>query len=151
MNDVVIKLTQREAEYVKAMLATDSLKIQAVYKKREVLKGLFRENSLLNGNVSRKITNALKVSGKYEVEDEPLYYVRLPLAYWDEDKAELEDIYRYLRLNVTSEETEISGRTTVSEWQKADGWKTKFTEKEIKALDERYWQFRVPVSELEGE
>lgn len=41
MNDVVIKLTQREAEYVKAMLATDSLKIQAVYKKREELKGLF--------------------------------------------------------------------------------------------------------------
>lgn len=34
MNDVVIKLTQREAEYVKAMLATDSLKIQAVYKKK---------------------------------------------------------------------------------------------------------------------
>ncbi|EAD0667642.1 hypothetical protein MY48_08525 [Listeria monocytogenes] len=66
MNDVVIKLTQREAEYVKAMLATDSLKIQAVYKKREVLKGLFRENSLLNGNVSRKITNALKVSGEKE-------------------------------------------------------------------------------------
>ncbi|MBM5597480.1 hypothetical protein D8Y16_10075 [Listeria seeligeri] len=66
MNDVVIKLTQREAEYVKAMLATDSLKIQAVCKKREELKGLFRENSLLNGNVSRKITNALKVSGEKE-------------------------------------------------------------------------------------
>ncbi|EKK3384777.1 hypothetical protein PM118_002005 [Listeria innocua] len=66
MNDVVIKLTQREAEYVKAMLATDSLKIQAVYKKREELKGLFREKSLLNGNVSRKITNALKVSGEKE-------------------------------------------------------------------------------------
>ncbi|HEM1008940.1 TPA: hypothetical protein U0V34_002258 [Listeria monocytogenes] len=66
MNDVVIKLTQREAEYVKAMLATDSLKIQAAYKKREELKGLFRENSLLNGNVSRKITNALKVSGEKE-------------------------------------------------------------------------------------
>ncbi|EFQ8159950.1 hypothetical protein [Listeria seeligeri] len=70
MNDVVIKLTQREAEYVKAMLATDSLKIQAVYKKREVLKGLFRENSLLNGNVSRKITNALKVSGEQEENNE---------------------------------------------------------------------------------
>ncbi|WP_271006041.1 hypothetical protein [Listeria seeligeri] len=70
MNDVVIKLTQREAEYVKAMLATDSLKIQAVYKKREVLKGLFRENSLLNGNVSRKITNALKVSREQEENNE---------------------------------------------------------------------------------
>ncbi|EAE3362940.1 DUF1642 domain-containing protein [Listeria monocytogenes] len=87
--------------------------------------------------------------GKYEVEDEPLYYVRLPLAYWDEDKAELEDIYRYLRLNVTSEETEISGRTTVSEWQKADGWRTQLTEKQIKDIDEAYWAFRVPVEEVE--
>ncbi|EHR3622562.1 DUF1642 domain-containing protein [Listeria monocytogenes] len=85
--------------------------------------------------------------GEYEVEQEPLYYVRLPLAYWDEDKAELEDIYRYLRLNVTSEETEISGRTTVSEWQKADGWRTQLTEKQIKDIDEAYWAFRVPVSE----
>ncbi|EMC6865395.1 DUF1642 domain-containing protein [Listeria monocytogenes] len=85
----------------------------------------------------------------YEIEQEPLYYVRLPLAYWDEDKAELEDIYRYLRLNVTSEETEISGRTTVSEWQKADGWRTQLTEKQIKDIDEAYWAFRVPVEDLE--
>ncbi|EOD9641261.1 hypothetical protein [Listeria seeligeri] len=64
MNDVVIKLTQREAEYVKGILANDSLKIQAIYRKREEMKGFFRENTLLNGNVSRKITNALKVSAE---------------------------------------------------------------------------------------
>ncbi|HBZ6456220.1 TPA: DUF1642 domain-containing protein [Listeria monocytogenes] len=29
------------------------------------------------------------------------------------------------------------------------GYKTKFTESEIKELDERYWQFRVPVEDLE--
>ncbi|HEL6781614.1 TPA: DUF1642 domain-containing protein [Listeria monocytogenes] len=100
-------------------------------------------------NADNQVLFARAWSGKYEVEDEPLYYVRLPLAYWDEDKAELEDIYRYLRLNVTSEETEISGRTTVSEWQKADGWRTQLTEKQIKDIDEAYWAFRVPVEEVE--
>lgn len=87
----------------------------------------------------------------YEVEQELLYYVRFPLTFWDEDKAELEDIYRYLRLNVTSDETEISGRTTVSEWQKADGWRTQLTEKQIKDMNENYWAFAVPVEEVEGE
>ncbi|MCV09002.1 DUF1642 domain-containing protein [Listeria monocytogenes] len=86
----------------------------------------------------------------YEVEQELLYYVRFPLTFWDEDKAELEDIYRYLRLNVTSDETEISGRTTVSEWQKADGWRTQLTEKQIKDMNENYWAFRVPLEEVEG-
>ncbi|ECQ2355714.1 DUF1642 domain-containing protein [Listeria monocytogenes] len=87
----------------------------------------------------------------YKVKKEPLYYVRFPLTFWDEDKAELEDIYRYLRLNVTSDETEISGRTTVSEWQKADGWRTQLTEKQIKDIDEAYWGFKVPVEEVDGE
>lgn len=32
-----------------------------------------------------------------------------------------------------------------------EGYKTKFTEKEIKAIDERLWQFAVPVEEVEAE
>ncbi|EAE0202346.1 hypothetical protein B0U03_02275 [Listeria monocytogenes] len=66
MTDVVVNLTQEEAKYVKAMLANDSLQIQASYRKREELRGLFREKSLLNGNISRKITNAFKDSVEKE-------------------------------------------------------------------------------------
>ncbi|EOY3940150.1 DUF1642 domain-containing protein [Listeria monocytogenes] len=84
----------------------------------------------------------------YEVEKEPLYYVRLPLTYWDEDKAELEDVYRHLTWNITSDETDFSGRT---DWRKADGWRTRLTEKQIKDIDEAYWGFKVPVEEVEKE
>ncbi|HAC1773579.1 TPA_asm: DUF1642 domain-containing protein [Listeria monocytogenes] len=84
----------------------------------------------------------------YEVEKEPLYYVRLPLTYWDEDKAELEDVYRHLTWNITSDETDFSGRT---DWRKADGWRTRLTEKQIKDIDEAYWGFKVPVEEGEEE
>ncbi|RJB28371.1 DUF1642 domain-containing protein [Listeria monocytogenes] len=86
--------------------------------------------------------------GGYEVEKEPLYYVRLPLTYWDEDKAELEDVYRHLTWNITSDETDFSGRT---DWRKADGWRTRLTEKQIKDIDEAYWGFKVPVEEVEKE
>ncbi|HDI3618657.1 TPA: DUF1642 domain-containing protein [Listeria monocytogenes] len=82
----------------------------------------------------------------YEVEKEPLYYVRLPLAYWDEDKAELEDVYRHLTWNITSGETDFSGRT---DCRKADGRRTQLTEKQIKDINEKYWAFAVPVEDLE--
>ncbi|EAD9128456.1 DUF1642 domain-containing protein, partial [Listeria monocytogenes] len=45
----------------------------------------------------------------YEVEKEPLYYVRLPLSTWNDDAAELEVINMYVLLNVQSDETSITG------------------------------------------
>ncbi|EDO1161942.1 hypothetical protein FQS13_13435 [Listeria innocua] len=66
MNNIEITLTKKEADYVKTMLLNNTYKIQAICKKREERKEFFRENSLLNGNVSHKITNALKVSGEKE-------------------------------------------------------------------------------------
>ncbi|MBC1615335.1 DUF1642 domain-containing protein [Listeria booriae] len=65
----------------------------------------------------------------YEVEKEPLYMVELPnLAY-----------QTYL----------IKNDDGILAWQNT-GAGTKFTETEIKAVDERYWQFAVPVKEREG-
>ncbi|EAC9676326.1 hypothetical protein B5H22_12020 [Listeria monocytogenes] len=62
MNNIEITLTKKEADYVKTMLLNNTYKIQAICKKREERKEFFREYTVLNGNISRKITNALKVS-----------------------------------------------------------------------------------------
>lgn len=69
----------------------------------------------------------------YEVEKEPLYYVQLitnSLGY----------------LNVRND-----GRRSLSDSVQNDIFKTQFTEAEIKAMDERYWQFSVLVRDSEGE
>ncbi|EAD2481799.1 DUF1642 domain-containing protein [Listeria monocytogenes] len=69
----------------------------------------------------------------YEVEKEPLYYVQLitnSLGY----------------LNVRND-----GRRSLSDSVQNDIFKTQFTEAEIKAMDERYWQFSVLGRDSEGE
>ncbi|HAM1013551.1 DUF1642 domain-containing protein [Listeria monocytogenes] len=72
--------------------------------------------------------------GEYEVEKEPLYYVKLADSRLD-----------YLRVDKTT------GKTSISNPKPLANCRVKFTEKEIKELDERYWQFKVPVEEVEGE
>ncbi|EJH0270308.1 DUF1642 domain-containing protein [Listeria monocytogenes] len=69
----------------------------------------------------------------YEVEKEPLYYVKL-----------IDQATGYL--NVRND-----GRRSLSDSVQSDIFKTQFTEAEIKAMDERYWQFAVPVEDSEGE
>ncbi|EAG9676200.1 DUF1642 domain-containing protein [Listeria monocytogenes] len=69
----------------------------------------------------------------YEVEQEPLYYVR----FFDGGLGFLNVYYtgaRLLNCHLGSE-----------------GYKTKFTESEIKNMDARYWDFAVPVEEVEAE
>ncbi|EAH0739764.1 DUF1642 domain-containing protein [Listeria monocytogenes] len=69
----------------------------------------------------------------YEVEKEPLYYVR-----FFEGKIGFLNVY-------------YNGSINVGSYDQCCGYKTKFTESEIKEMDERYWQFAVPVNEVEGE
>lgn len=78
----------------------------------------------------------------YEVEKEPLYYVRLPYEFWDEEAAELKTEYVYLHHEITSDETRIY---PIKEPRK--GFSTKLDEITIKSIDERYWPFAVPVEE----
>ncbi|EKB2638625.1 DUF1642 domain-containing protein [Listeria monocytogenes] len=85
----------------------------------------------------------------YEVEKEPLYYVRLPLSTWNDDAAELEVINMYVLLNIQSDETTFTGSII----NKNKKWKTKLTEAEIKGMPggDIYWRFAVLVEEVEGE
>lgn len=64
----------------------------------------------------------------YEVEEEPKYYIQLPETTWG----------TYL---VKGEDNELFV------WQNATCG-TKFTEQEIKSIDERYWPFAVPVEKV---
>lgn len=66
----------------------------------------------------------------YEVEKEPLYYVKL-----------IDQATGYL--NVRSD-----GCKSLNNSVQNDIFKTQFTEADIKAIDERYWQFAVPVEEV---
>lgn len=67
----------------------------------------------------------------YKVKKEQLYHVVLPEAI---------NCYLNFRIN--------NGDAMFGSSEEIGNYKTKFTEQEIKALDERYWQFAVPVDEV---
>lgn len=79
----------------------------------------------------------------YEVEEEPKYYVQLPFLEWNEEAAELEQTELYLGFDITSDETRFM--TNKNGYR---DFKTKLDEETIKSIDERYWQFAVPVEKV---
>lgn len=76
------------------------------------------------------IETLIKMRNGYEVEKEQLYYVKL-----------IDQATGYL--NVRSD-----GCKSLNNSVQNDIFKTQFTEADIKAIDERYWQFAVPVEEV---
>ncbi|EAC5600984.1 DUF1642 domain-containing protein [Listeria monocytogenes] len=91
--------------------------------------------SFMNHACNNPIETLIKMKYGYEVEKEPLYWVQL-----------IEGASGYL--NVRNDGIQFinsSGQTAEL--------KTRFTEKEIKAMDKggAYWQFAVPVKDLECE
>lgn len=67
----------------------------------------------------------------YTVKKEQLYHVVLP-----------ETINCYLNFRINN------GDAMFGSSEEIGNYKTRFTEQEIKALDERYWQFAVTVDEV---
>ncbi|EAE8752570.1 DUF1642 domain-containing protein [Listeria monocytogenes] len=82
--------------------------------------------------------------GGYEVEKEPLYWVRLPFASRSTD-FEKETTYTYIIVNITTDEMQpsISNRNYGS-------WKAELTEAQIKGMPggDIYWQFAILVDEV---
>lgn len=68
------------------------------------------------------------VTGEYEVEKEPLYQIQFPGTSWGAYLTKADNGDLVIFQNTTSGST--------------------FTESEIKAIDERYWAFAVPVEEV---
>ncbi|EKZ4888731.1 DUF1642 domain-containing protein [Listeria monocytogenes] len=83
----------------------------------------------------------------YEVEKEPLYYVRLPYSSCC-NATEKETNYAYIIVNKINNETQPTMSKPVSRY-----WKAELTEAEIKDMPagDIYWQFAVLVDEAEGE
>lgn len=86
------------------------------------------------GDNRTKLKDAVR--NGYVVEEEPKYYVKL---------LPMEEGYLALNTQPGNEYYAISSPYEVK------GLKTKFTETEIKAIDERLWSFAVPVEEVEAE
>ncbi|MBC2271590.1 DUF1642 domain-containing protein [Listeria welshimeri] len=89
--------------------------------------------SFMNHACNNPIETLIKMKYGYEVEKEPLYYVQL-----------IRRLSGYL--NVRNDESSF-----LDSPYEVGLNKTKFTEAEIKTMDERYWQFAVPVEDSEGE
>ncbi|WP_271005376.1 DUF1642 domain-containing protein [Listeria seeligeri] len=87
----------------------------------------------------------------YEVEQEPLYYVRLPIVRLNTLGTAVEGDYKYLWADQATGENNIFQSLEYPSTLIQSGWKTKFTESEIKNMDTRYWAFAVPVEEVDGE
>ncbi|WP_322961379.1 DUF1642 domain-containing protein [Listeria monocytogenes] len=85
---------------------------------------------LQNNNDNQELLARAWMDG-YEVEKEPLYYVR----FFDGGLGFLNVYFNGVRL--------------LSCHLGSEGYKTKFTESEIKNIDTRYWDFAVPVEEVE--
>ncbi len=88
---------------------------------------------LLAWTTRQSYETLLSLYNGYEVEKEPLYYVKLPVVYFNHL-----DLETYLM-------KDDRGNITIADNNDFDDMK--FTESEIKAIDERYWPFAVPVIE----
>ncbi|WP_395531274.1 DUF1642 domain-containing protein [Enterococcus faecium] len=92
---------------------------------------------------NKSIETLIRMKDGYEVEKEPLYYVRLPYEVWDEEAAELKTEYLYLHYEITSDETRIFPTK-----EPRKGFVAKLDELTIKSADENYWPFAVPVEKV---
>ncbi|HAM0973271.1 TPA: DUF1642 domain-containing protein [Listeria monocytogenes] len=81
----------------------------------------------------------------YEVEKEPLYYVKLPFVSQSTD-FEKETTYTYIIVNITTDEMQPSTSN-----RNHGSWKAELTEEQIKDMPggDVYWQFAVLVEEVE--
>ncbi|WP_178946816.1 DUF1642 domain-containing protein [Enterococcus mundtii] len=80
------------------------------------------------------IETIIRMIDGYEVEKEPLYYVKFPVVdfnQWDLEAYLMKDDH---------------GNILIADNNDFDDMK--FTEQEIKTIDERYWAFAVPVEEV---
>lgn len=75
---------------------------------------------------------SLKITG-YEVEKPQLFYIELPNVYGLKNKVSVSKVEN----------------GTIVEFSNGKNYALKFTEQEIKSIDERYWQFAVPVEDGE--
>nr|WP_101913586.1 DUF1642 domain-containing protein [Lactococcus lactis] len=78
----------------------------------------------------------------FRVEKPQLFEVKMPIVYWDDDASQLTNGFDFLRIDKETDEVDFVGFLSNTKKHTVH-----FTEQEIKSIDERYWQFAVPVEE----
>ncbi|HGX1667005.1 TPA: DUF1642 domain-containing protein [Listeria innocua] len=101
---------------------------------------------LQNNNDNQELLARAWMDG-YEVEKEPLYYVKLPFVSQSTD-FEKETTYTYIIVNITTDEMQPSTSN-----RNHGSWKAELTEEQIKDMPggDVYWRFAVLVEEAESE
>ena len=79
-----------------------------------------------------------------QVEKPQLFEVKMPIVYWDDDASQLTTGFDFLRIDKETDEVDFVGFLSNTKKHTVH-----FTEQEIKSIDERYWQFAVPVEDGE--
>ena len=103
----------------------------------------FKDRRFGFGGLNNKlfVLSHLAITGyeveKPQIEKPQLFYIALPKVYGLSDS--------------TSDSTFVSKAESgiISEFTKGKDYALKLTEQEIKSIDERYWQFAVPVEDGE--
>ncbi|BBC76067.1 uncharacterized protein LLCC_1691 [Lactococcus cremoris] len=80
----------------------------------------------------------------FRVEKPQLFEVKMPIVYWDDDASQLTNGFDFLRIDKETDEVDFVGFLSNTKKHTVH-----FTEQEIKSIDERYWQFAVPVEDGE--
>ncbi|WP_332381197.1 DUF1642 domain-containing protein [Lactococcus cremoris] len=80
----------------------------------------------------------------FTVEKPQLFEVKMPIIYWDDDASQLTNGFEFLRIDKETDEMDFVGFLSNTKKHTVH-----FTEQEIKSIDERYWQFAVPVEDGE--
>lgn len=92
----------------------------------------FKDRRFGFGGLNNKlfILSHLAITG-YQVENPQLFYIELPNVYGLKNKIFVSKVEN----------------GTIVEFSNGKNYALKFTEQEIKSIDERYWQFAVPVED----
>lgn len=80
----------------------------------------------------------------FRVEKPQLFEVKMPIVYWDDDASQLTNGFDFLRIDKETDEVDFVGFLSNTKKHTVH-----LTEQEIKSIDERYWQFAVPVEDGE--
>ncbi|MBU7542923.1 DUF1642 domain-containing protein [Lactococcus lactis] len=82
---------------------------------------------------NQPIETLVRMKDGYTVEKPQLFYIELPNVYGLKNKVSVSKVEN----------------GTIVEFSNGKNYALKLTEQEIKSIDERYWQFAVPVEEVE--
>ncbi|QXN67817.1 hypothetical protein FPHOBKDP_00063 [Listeria phage LPJP1] len=85
---------------------------------------------------------------KFEI-DEQVQFIENNELKWDKNVSKKVNDYLYLAINPSTGVSGMFAKRQLIPFQISSGFTTKLTKEQIKSSDERYWQFAVPIEEID--